>query len=202
MDTERLKILSTAVVNDAQNSFGTMNAAIRAIIPGTKLAGPAFTVKCYPGSIRTVHKAILEAEAGDILVVDGEADSRGALLGELMAMQAQLLKLGGIVIDGAVRDSEGIRKLGLPVFARYITPRVSSNRRIGLTQTTISCGGAPVSPGDFILGDEDGVVVIPANDLQKIVNESEAIERKEQEIVKRMENGELLVDILQMRDQL
>lgn len=115
MDTEKLKILSIAVVNDAQNSFGIINVVIQTIISGAKLSGTVFTVKKYPGSIQTVYKTFLEAKANDKLVGDGEADSCGALSGGFMAMQFHFFKLGGFVIDGVVRDSAGIQKLGLPV---------------------------------------------------------------------------------------
>src|SRR5437868_6224388 len=125
----RLANLATAGVGDAQQSFGIMHPSIRSLAPGTRLCGPAYTVKCYPGSIVTVHKALLEAEPGDILVVDGEGDERGALFGELMSQQALVNGVGGIVIDGPVRDRNAVVDSGFAVFASGITPRVGTNRR-------------------------------------------------------------------------
>src|SRR5262249_44568224 len=144
-----------------------------------RVAGPAFTVKCYPGSIITVHKALVEAKPGDILVVDGEGDGRaGALFGELMAREARDRGLRGIVVDGAVRDLNGLRALGFPTFARHVTPRVGVNRRLGSTRAAVSVGGVVVRPGDYVLAD-DGVAFIPKEQLDAIVAAVDAIDRKE-----------------------
>ncbi len=197
---ERLVKVATAAVSDSQKSFGVMSGVIRAMVPGRSVAGPAFTVKCYPGSIITVHKALLEAKPGDLLVVDGEGDDRGALLGELMALQCQQLGLAGVVIDGPIRDLSGLRELHLPVYARSLTPRVGSNRRVGETQVPISCGGVVVRPGDWILADDDGVVVIPVDRVESTLAAAMAVEEKERQIAERIRAGELLADILGMRE--
>src|SRR5947209_11272018 len=150
----RLATFPTATISDAQRSFGIMRPTIRSLTPGLRLAGPAHTVKCYPGSIITVHKALLEARPGEVLVVDGEADERGALWGELMTLQAQANALAGIVVDGPVRDRHAVAALGFAVFASSVTPRVGSNRRVGHTQVPIQCGGVVVRPGDVMGGDD------------------------------------------------
>ena len=158
---DRLRKLRTAWVSDAQGSMGVLHEAIKSLVPGAIAAGPAFTVACYPGSIITVHKALAEARAGDVLMVAGDADDRGALMGELMALACHVLGLAGAVIDGAVRDAPGLREQGFPVYARFVTPRVGTNRRVGSTQVPVSCGGVVVHPGDWVLADDDGVVVVP-----------------------------------------
>ena len=109
---DRLRKLRTAWVSDAQGSMGVLHEAIKSLVPGAIAAGPAFTVACYPGSIITVHKALAEARAGDVLVVAGDADDRGALMGELMALACSVLGLAGAVIDGAVRDAPGPPRTG------------------------------------------------------------------------------------------
>jgi 4-hydroxy-4-methyl-2-oxoglutarate aldolase len=174
-----------------------MDPEIRAVVPGAKVAGPAFTVKCYPGSIITVHRALVYARPGDVLVVDGEGDGRaGALIGELMAREAIDRGLRGIVVDGAVRDTPGIRELRFPTYARHITPRVGVNRRLGQTQIDVSVGGVVVRPGDYVLADDDGVAIIPAEKIAETVAAVEAITEKERGIAAAIDRHERVVDIL------
>lgn len=193
----RLSQIPVANVSDVRASFGTLDPAIRPLVP--ELCGRAFTVRCYPGSIITVHKALEEAKPGDILVVDGEGDMRGALFGELMATDAQSRGLGGIVVDGPVRDSRPLLELGFPVYARGINPRVGTNRRIGEVGVPVSVGGVVIQPGDIILGDSEGLIAIPAAELEATVAAAEAKVRQEEEIARRIHAGERLIDILNFR---
>jgi len=196
----RLERLDTAGVGGAEQGLGILEPAIRTVVPGLKVAGPAFTVKCYPGSIITVHKALLEAAPGDILVIDGEGDGRaGALIGELMAREARDRGLRGAIVDGAVRDVAGLHTLGFPAFARHVSPRVGVNRRLGSTQVAISIGGGVVHPGDYVLADDDGVAIIPRAKLAEIVAAGEAIEQKERGLVEAIDRHERLADLLGMR---
>jgi len=197
---ERLSRLDTAGTADAQMGFGVLDPVIQSVTPGLKMAGPAFTVKCYPGSIITVHKALLEAAPGDVLVVDGESDGRaGALFGELMGREARDRGFAGIIVDGAVRDRAGLIRLGFPTFARQVTPRVGVNRRLGVTQVPVSVGEVVVNPGDYILADDDGVIVIPQADLAAIVDAVGAIETKERGLAAAIDRHERLADLLGMR---
>jgi 4-hydroxy-4-methyl-2-oxoglutarate aldolase len=194
--------IPTAALSDAQTGLTTMHPAIVSRTPSLKLIGPAFTVQCLVGSIITVHKALAEAKPGDVLVVDGLGDHTSALFGELMARDAQFNELAGIVIDGAVRDVAGLHALGFPTFSRWVTPRVGTNRRLGQVGGRITCGGVPVQPGDWIVGDEDGVVVVPQEDADRIAKAGLAIEEKEREIAVRIDRGERIADILQFREQI
>ena len=197
----RLERLEAAKVADAQQGLGIMDPGIRAIVPGIKAAGTAYTVKCYPGSIITVHKALTEAKPGDILVVDGEGDGRaGALMGEIMALECQDRGFKGVVCDGALRDAVGLRELGFPAFARHITPRVGVNRRLGLTGVDVTVGGVIVRTGDYILADDDGVAVIPKEQIGEILDKVEAIVVKEQGLVDAIGRKERLVDLLGFKE--
>jgi regulator of RNase E activity RraA len=138
-----LAAANSAAVSDALGSIGVMQPEIRPVWPGARLFGPAHTAACYANSIITVHKALLEAAPGDIVVADGGHDASGALFGGIMATEARRQGLGGLVTDGAVRDSNHLQQLGFAVFARCITPRVGTNRRVGQTGAPISCGGVP-----------------------------------------------------------
>ena len=197
---ERFHKLVTPWVSDAQGSFGVMHAEVGSRTPGAIAAGPAFTVLCYPGSIITVHKALAEAKAGDMLVIAGDADDRGALLGEIMATACQALGLAGAVVDGPVRDAAGIRELGFPVWARSVTPRVGTNRRVGLTNVPVSCADVVVNPGDWVFADDDGVVVVPQANVEAVLATAEAAEAKERKFVERIKAGEPTIDILGFRD--
>lgn len=195
---ERLRQIPVANVSDVRNSFGVLDPAIRPVVAG--LCGPAVTVKCYPGSIITVHKALYEAKPGEVLVVDGEGDMRGALFGELMALAAQTKGLAGVVIDGPVRDARELRELGLPVYARGFNPRVGSNRRVGQVGAPVSVGGVVINPGDLLLGDQDGLIAIPAVELEATVTAAEQKSGHEDLIARRIRAGEALIEILGMRE--
>jgi 4-hydroxy-4-methyl-2-oxoglutarate aldolase len=194
---ERLGKLDTAKIADAQAGWGVLDPAIRPAWAGAKTAGTIYTVKCYPGSIITVHRALTRAKHGDILVVDGEGDGRaGALLGELMARECIDRGFRGIVVDGALRDIAGLRELGFPAFTRYVTPRVGVNRRLGQTEIDITVGGVICRMGDYLLADEDGVAVIPKETIAETLDAAEAIIVKEQGFADAIDRKERLVDIL------
>ncbi len=196
----RFRKLVTPWVSDAQGSFGVMHADIKSRVPGAVAAGPAFTVLCYPGSIITVHKALAEAKAEDMLVVAGDGDDKGALLGELMATACRTIGLAGAIIDGPVRDVSRVREIGFPVYARSVTPRVGTNRRVGQTQVPVACGDVVVHPGDWVFADDDGVVVVPAANVETVLAAAEAAEAKEWKIAERIRAGEPTIDILNFRD--
>jgi RraA family protein len=194
---------TSANVSDVLGSLGVMHPGIKPAVPGFRMVGRAFTVKAYPGSIITVHKALVEASAGDLLVVDGEGDvGSGALLGEIMALECQTKGFAGIVIDGAVRDVDGLRELGFPVFARGVTPRVGTNLRMGQIQVPVSCGGIVVHPGDIILGDDNGVVAVPQDKEDGLAAALEALLAKEQNVMEDIRQGIYLADRPEMKSRL
>lgn len=196
---EDLRSIPAAALSDAQTGMMTIHPAIKNRTPGLKLVGPAVTVQCLVGSIVTVHQALAGAEPGSVLVVDGLGDHVSALFGELMGRDARAAGLAGIVVDGAIRDVAGLRELAFPTFARWGTPRVGTNRRLGRVNVPISCGGVPVQPGDWIVGDDDGVVVVPRDDVEELIQSGLAIEEKERDIAARIDGGERITDILGMR---
>jgi len=195
---EHFRRLPAAVLSDSLRGMHTLDSMIHNMTPGLKLAGPAFTIMAEAGSIITVHKALLEAPAGSVLVIGGETsrDLNSALLGKLMATQALQRGICGAVVDGAVRDVADLRSLNFPVFARCTTPRVGMNRRIGTVQTTIPCGGLIIQPGDFMLGDDDGVVVIPSNQIEEVVSLAEEKLVKEADYINSMQNGHHITDLI------
>jgi len=198
---ERFHNLPSAALSDCFRGMHTLDASIHSMTPGLDLAGPAFTVLAEAGSIITLHKALLEAPPGTVLVVGGETarDLDGALFGKLMAVQAQLSGILGLVVDGPVRDTVGLREIEFPVFARCTTPRVGVNRTVGQTQVPTPCGGIIVSPGDYVRGDDDGITVVPAASLEHVVVAAEQRLQKEAEYLRRMQAGEHIGDLIGFR---
>ena len=200
---KQLGVATSANVSDVLGSLGVMHPGIKPAVSGFRMVGRAFTVKAYPGSIITVHKALVEASAGDLIVVDGEGDvGSGALLGEIMALECQTKGFAGIVIDGAVRDVDGLKELGFPVFARGVTPRVGTNRRLGRTQVPVSCGGIVVHPGDMIFGDNNGVVAIPQDKEDGLAAALAALLAKEEKMMEDIRRGIFLADRPEIKNSL
>jgi RraA family protein len=152
----------TPDVSDLMNRLYTMVPAIKNVTsPDLKILGPACTVKVFPGDNLMVHKALDIAAPNDIMVVDAGGSSMNAVLGDLVSTKARHRRIGGIVVDGLVRDILGIRELNFPVYARGITPIGPLHRGPGEVNFPIQCGGIVVHPGDIITGDTNGVVVVP-----------------------------------------
>ena len=149
-----------AILADVAGRRGTLNGRIAAVAPEMKLAGPAFTIEVRPGDNLMIHTAMTLARPGDILVIDGKGDRTCALMGALMLNACKVLQLGGVVIDAAVRDVLELRELGFPVFAVGTNPNGPTKFVPGRINWPVSVGGIAVSPGDLVVGDADGVVVI------------------------------------------
>jgi RraA family protein len=152
----------TAELADAAGVPIAMDNRIRPVWAGARLAGPAFTVRTPPGEHPSVRRAADEAPAGSVIVVDGGGALDRALWGDKMAKRALEHGIAGLVVDGAVRDSEGIEELGFPVFAAGVTPTPPRRDQEGDVGVPVTCGGLTVRPGDTVYGDRDGVVVVPA----------------------------------------
>jgi regulator of RNase E activity RraA len=158
-----LAAFPTPSISDRMNRLYTMRPAIRPMTdPALKLAGTACTVKVYPGDNLMVHKSLDLAQPGDVVVVDTCGSQLTAVLGDLVSMKARHRGIAGFVVDGLVRDIPDIRALGdFPVFARGVTPLGPLHRGPGEVGFAISAGGIVVNPGDIVIGDENGVVVVP-----------------------------------------
>jgi len=150
----------TPDISDMLNRMYTMSPGIRGISESCRVVGPACTVKVYPGDNLMVHKALDVAQPGDVIVIDTSESYKNAVLGDLVTNKAKHRGVAGFVIDGLVRDIEGIREAGLPVFSRGYTPFGPLHRGPGELNYPISCGGLVVNPGDIISADINGIVVI------------------------------------------
>ncbi|WP_454733662.1 MULTISPECIES: RraA family protein [Cupriavidus] len=148
----------------------------------TVLCGPAVTVRVRPGDNLMIHKALMMVEAGDVLVIDGGGDVTQALVGGLMRTTCVARKLGGLVIDGAVRDLCEWAEEGMPIFARGHTHRGPSKDGPGEINVPVSCAGLVVMPGDLVIGDADGVIAVPAAEAADVLRRTRAHLEKEAQI--------------------
>jgi regulator of RNase E activity RraA len=151
---------AASILADVAGRRGALDGRIAPVAPEMKLCGPAFTIEVRAGDNLMIHAAMTIAKPGDILVIDGKGDRSCALMGSIMINACKALKLGGVVIDAAVRDTLELRELGFPVFAVGANPNGPTKFVPGRMNWPISCGGIAVAPGDLVVGDADGVVVI------------------------------------------
>ena len=161
---ERLSRIPTGNVadnNDGMPHQGVMASAIRPLDPASRMVGRAVTMQGYPGDNLAVHQAINAAGECDVLVIDVGGYCEAGHFGDITALACQMRGIAGVVIDGACRDAEDIRELALPVFVRGVCPAGTTKASVGRLNVPVSCGGVTVRPGDVVLGDCDGVVVVP-----------------------------------------
>ena len=150
----------TPDISDMLNRMYTMDSGIKSYGSVAKVVGPACTVKTFPGDNLMVHKSMDVAQPGDVIVIDTGGSQGSAVLGDLVSSKALHRGVAGFIVDGLIRDVEGIKEIGLPVFARGVTPFGPLHRGPGELNFAVSCGGIVVNPGDIIVADENGVVVV------------------------------------------
>ena len=182
----------TPAISDLMNRLYAMTPAIKNLThPHLRLVGPATTVKCYPGDNLMVHKALDIAEPGDVVVVDTSLQQNTAVLGDLVSTKARHRGIAGFLVDGLIRDLPGIQALGdFPVFARDVTPVGPLHRGPGEINFPVSAGGIVVQPGDVIVGDLNGVVVVPRDIADEMVQRLTAQKAAEADYTASVARGE------------
>jgi RraA family protein len=182
-------------IGDCMGRSRCLHPALRYYgVPGGTMLGTAITVRTAPGDNLMVHAALDLAGPGDVLVIDAGGDLSRAIVGELMARRAHLKGLCGMIVDGAMRDVAGIRALGFPVYARGATPAGPYKEGPGEVNVTIACGGTVVRPGDIVVGDEDGVVIVPQGEAETILAATIALAAREEATMAALARGELGAD--------
>jgi 4-hydroxy-4-methyl-2-oxoglutarate aldolase len=176
-----------------------MSPSMIPIAPGQKVCGPAVTAWNFPGDNLAIHAALYTAQAGDVLVLTNGGGHQGALWGDVACGFAKKKGLAGTVVHGACRDLDAIRALGYPVWSTAVSPEHPKKRGPAAVNVPVVVDGVLVEPGDVIVGDSDGVLVVPRALLQHAVDAAEARAAKEVEFRRRIEEGEVLFDILGMR---
>lgn len=198
---EQIGRIPTANLSDAMANLGTMDSGMQAMVPGAWICGPACTVACRCGDFLTILKGLEAAQKGDVLVIDNQGSPDTALWGEITTTEAQRRELAGLVVDGRVRDIEGIRRRGFAVFARGTTPKVAGRGSLGEVNVPISCGGVTVLPGDIVVGDADGVVVVPRRKAAEVLRIGQAITAYEEVLQAKVAAGLSQVEIFQLTEQ-
>ncbi|QSO55042.1 RraA family protein [Alicyclobacillus curvatus] len=177
---DQFKDIPTTCISDAMQGLNNLDPVIKPLKPQYRVAGRARTVKLPVGDNLVLLKAIRESRPGEVIVVDTKGDLYRAIAGDFVLGMAQILGLGGIVADGAIRDIEGTKQLDFPVFCRGATVAAGGKAGTGEINVPISCGGVSVSPGDIIVGDADGVLVVPQRVEEELLKRS--LEKQEFEL--------------------
>jgi RraA family protein len=175
---EKFRPVVTPHISDSMNRLSG-SYGLLPMHDGTKLVGTAFTVRTRPGDNLMIHKALDLAEPGDVIVVDGGGQMANALIGDLMSLHAATRGLAGMVLDGAVRDAAELRASSFPVYAKGLTHRGPYKDGPGEINVPVIVGGMTVQPGDIIVGDEDGLVAIPAAEAEGVLKAALAVAAKE-----------------------
>jgi 4-hydroxy-4-methyl-2-oxoglutarate aldolase len=166
---EAFRDLGAATVYEAAGRIGSVAPAIKPLARGVRLLGPAVTVRCHPRDNLMLHKALQIAKEGDVLVAATDGYPDAGYWGGLMATSAMARKLGGLAIDGCIRDSEEIIGMGFPVFCRGTCMRGTTKAILGSVNLPIIFGEVAVNPGDLVLGDDDGIVIVAQKDMEKVL---------------------------------
>ncbi|MDP1680543.1 MAG: RraA family protein [Burkholderiales bacterium] len=188
----RARQFQAAILCDVAGRRGTLNARIRALHPAMTVCGPAYTVEVRPGDNLMFHVALAVAKPGDVIVVDGRADNTCALFGDLMVTQAEAAKLGGFVVDAASRDTASLAAGNFPIFAAGTNPCGPTKGLPGRLSIPVSVGGVAVCPGDLVVGDVDGVVVIPRGEVEGVLAAAQKKVEAEAQRIKEIEEGLLV----------
>lgn len=190
--------VDTTAICDADKGTRVMSPALRCRSRQPRLCGPAFTVRC-DDDFFAVLRAVELAAPGEVVVVDG-GGSAAALGGELFARAAAVRQLAGIVVDGGYRDAGYVASCTLPVYSRHLTPMAGTAGKLGELQVPIGCGGVSVSPGDLVIADLDGIVVLDPASVTDVLAAAADVKKTESRVIARIERGATLVDCLNVTE--
>ncbi|MGP8473875.1 4-carboxy-4-hydroxy-2-oxoadipate aldolase/oxaloacetate decarboxylase [Burkholderia sp. PR2] len=192
----------SATVYEAQGARGALDSGIKPIHESMRIAGPALTVDVRPADNLMLHYALLKAKPGDVLVVDAKGFVEAGPWGDVLTEQAMKIGVAGLIINGAVRDASTITDMGFPVFCRGLSIKGTGKNQPGKLNVPICIGDVQINPGDIIVGDRDGVVVVPRQLADRTLADSLAREEKEADFRARIKNGATTVELLGLGDML
>jgi 4-hydroxy-4-methyl-2-oxoglutarate aldolase len=192
---QQLSAFPTATLHEAMGKYGALPSGIKPISPEMKVCGTAVTVHSMPRDNMMLHRAIAQAATGDVIIAHVSDFWEAGYWGEIMAVAAQARGIAGLVIDGCVRDADPITALGFPVFARGLCIHGTTKFGDGTLNQPITIGQVTIHPGDVIVGDRDGVVIVPADRLAETITKAQAREDKEAQVMSRLRDGETTLEI-------
>jgi 4-hydroxy-4-methyl-2-oxoglutarate aldolase len=179
----------TGFVTDAYNGRGCLDHEVKPLVADMKFSGSAVTAYCGPMDNLAAMAVLDFVKKGDVIVIATTGDDTAATIGDLWAFWAKKLGVSAIVCDGLVRDVVGLLKVGIPVFARGIKPNSAFKNGPGEINTTVTCGGVAIGPGDIIVGDRDGIVAIPLAQAKEVAERLELVKKKEAEAEAKVKKG-------------
>jgi 4-hydroxy-4-methyl-2-oxoglutarate aldolase len=194
----KFRAVDTTAICDADKSTRVLDSAIRSRSAEPRIFGPAFTVRCR-GDFLAVLRAVETAAPGDVIVVDG-GGAEIAFAGELFARGALVRGLGGIVVDGGYRDIAYVRGCALPVYSRFVTPMAGTTSELGQLRIPVICGGVEVAPGELILADAEGVIVVDPARIDALLDAAAAVKDAEAKLVELLDAGSTLSDGLNVAE--
>jgi 4-hydroxy-4-methyl-2-oxoglutarate aldolase len=199
---KRLGALGTATVHEAYGRIGLMKPYLRPVWTGGEAAGTAVTVLAHPGDNWMIHVAVEQCKPGDILVVGCSADNTDGMFGDLLATSLMARGVTGLVIDAGARDAKSLREMGFPVWSRAISAKGTVKAALGSVNVPVVCAGVNVMPGDAVIADDDGVVVVARKDAAEVVAKGEKRHADEDGKRKQLASGALGLDMYNMREAL
>lgn len=199
---DALGVFGVATIHEAQGRSGLLEPEIRPIYPGARISGSAVTVSVPPGDNLMIHVAVEFCREGDVLVVAPTAPSNAGYLGELLATALAFREVRGVVIDAGVRDIAELQRMGFPVWSRHISAYGTVKETLGDVNVPVVCASQVVRPGDVVVADDDGVVVVPRAHAEAVRSASAKREQKEALSRSRYAAGELSLDVHSMRSGL
>ncbi|HTA44515.1 MAG TPA: 4-carboxy-4-hydroxy-2-oxoadipate aldolase/oxaloacetate decarboxylase, partial [Bryobacteraceae bacterium] len=194
--------LGVATVHEAQGRVGLMRPYMRPIYPTAKMSGPAITVLSTPGDNIMIHAAVELCQPGDVLVVTTTSESTDGMFGELLGTSLRARGVAGLIIDAGVRDVADLTSMEFPVWAKAISAQGTVKATAGWVNIDVTCAGALVRPGDVIVADIDGVVVVPRESAAEVAKASEERVKKEEKNRVRLKAGDLGLDMYGLRAKL